>query len=120
VSVPKVDRAVAAAIARGRAAKELNQKEFAVVCILVLYYIVYIVILHRLQKINEPIKVVVDYEQGKAIPNQAILAKMERVLGVKLVCSFLILLYLSNGIYFGVDCHLSIHYPSTCLYFFLT
>ena len=33
VAVPKVDRAVAAAIARGRVAKELNQKEFAVVCI---------------------------------------------------------------------------------------
>lgn len=65
--VPKVDRNVAAAIAKGRAAKELNQKEFAV-------------------KINEPVKTVVEYEQGKAIPSQAILGKMERVLGVRLVC----------------------------------
>lgn len=40
-----------------------------------------------LQKINEPVKVVVEYEQGKAIPSQPILIKMERVLGVKLVCT---------------------------------
>ena len=38
------------------------------------------------QKINEPAKTVTEYEQGKAIPSQAVLAKMERVLGIKLVC----------------------------------
>jgi len=65
VKIPKVDRAVSAAIAQGRAAVELNQKEFAL-------------------KINEPVKVVVEYEQGKAIPSQAILVKMEKVLGIKL------------------------------------
>ncbi len=30
---------------------------------------------------NEKVSVVVEYEAGKAIPNQQILAKMERVLG---------------------------------------
>ncbi|KAG6550642.1 hypothetical protein Mapa_007739 [Marchantia paleacea] len=34
--------------------------------------------------INEPPKVVQEYESGKAIPNQQILGKMEKVLGVKL------------------------------------
>lgn len=36
------------------------------------------------QQINEPPKVIQEYESGKAIPNQQILAKLERVLGVKL------------------------------------
>ncbi|KAL4195461.1 hypothetical protein AMTRI_Chr05g73460 [Amborella trichopoda] len=34
--------------------------------------------------INERPQVVQEYESGKAIPNQMVLAKMERVLGVKL------------------------------------
>eukprot|EP00026_Physarum_polycephalum_P018016 Phypoly_transcript_19444.p1 GENE.Phypoly_transcript_19444~~Phypoly_transcript_19444.p1 ORF type:complete len:176 (-),score=30.19 Phypoly_transcript_19444:87-614(-) len=97
IKVPKVDRNVAAAIARGRAAKELNQKEFAV-------------------KINEPVKTVVDYEQGKAIPSQPILAKMERVLGIKLVCGVL----LSFNLAFILECiALSIHSHPTCLYFII-
>lgn len=36
------------------------------------------------QQINEPPKVIQEHESGKAIPNQQILAKLERVLGVKL------------------------------------
>ena len=36
------------------------------------------------QKINEKQSVLQDYEAGKAIPNPQILAKLERVLGVKL------------------------------------
>ncbi|KAH0448101.1 hypothetical protein IEQ34_021901 [Dendrobium chrysotoxum] len=36
------------------------------------------------RQINERAQVVQDYESGKAVPNQAFLAKMERVLGVKL------------------------------------
>jgi len=36
------------------------------------------------QKVNEKPSVINDYESGKAIPNQQILAKMERALGVKL------------------------------------
>ena len=35
-------------------------------------------------KINEKPQIVAEYEQAKAIPNQAILIKMERALGVKL------------------------------------
>ncbi len=34
-----------------------------------------------LQKINEKPSVVMDYEAGRAIPNQQLLAKMERALG---------------------------------------
>jgi putative transcription factor len=36
------------------------------------------------QQINELPKVVQDYEAGKAIPNPAIISKLERALGVKL------------------------------------
>ena len=36
------------------------------------------------QKINEKPSVLQDYEAGRAIPNAQILAKLERVLGVKL------------------------------------
>ncbi|KAI0030812.1 putative MBF1-multi protein bridging factor mediates GCN4-dependent transcriptional activation [Vararia minispora EC-137] len=36
------------------------------------------------QKINEKPSVLQDYESGKAVPNQQILGKLERVLGVKL------------------------------------
>ncbi|KAL1130997.1 hypothetical protein AAG570_012236 [Ranatra chinensis] len=35
-------------------------------------------------KINEKPQVINDYEAGRGIPNQAIIGKMERVLGVKL------------------------------------
>ena len=34
-----------------------------------------------MQRINEKLSVVSEYESGKAIPNQQIIAKMERVLG---------------------------------------
>ena len=33
---------------------------------------------------NLPLSVIQDYESGKAIPNQQILAKIERALGIKL------------------------------------
>ncbi|VVA98442.1 unnamed protein product [Arabis nemorensis] len=36
------------------------------------------------KQINERTQVVQEYENGKAVPNQAVLAKMEKVLGVKL------------------------------------
>lgn len=36
------------------------------------------------QKVNEKPSVVQDYESGKAIPSNQVLAKLERALGVKL------------------------------------
>lgn len=35
-------------------------------------------------KVNEKPSVINDYESGRAVPNQQILAKLERALGVKL------------------------------------
>ena len=52
-------------IQQGRQAKSMTQKDLA-------------------QKINEKPQVINEYENGKAIPNQAVLAKLERVLGLKL------------------------------------
>ncbi|KAJ3321109.1 multiprotein-bridging factor 1 [Boothiomyces sp. JEL0866] len=63
--VVKVSTSVSKAIADGRRAKELTQKDLAT-------------------KINEKPQVVNEYESGKATPNQQVLAKMERVLGIKL------------------------------------
>jgi len=64
-ALPKVDRAVSQAIVDGRRQKDITQKQLAVA-------------------INELVRVVNDYEAGKAIPDQRVLAKMERALGVKL------------------------------------
>lgn len=52
-------------IQKGRNDKGMTQKDFAT-------------------KICEKIQVVNEYENGKAVPNQAILAKMERALEIKL------------------------------------
>jgi len=60
-----VDLSVGKLIAQGRQAKEMSQKDLAT-------------------KICEKPQIVTEYEQGKAIPNQQILAKMERALGMKL------------------------------------
>lgn len=60
-----VDMSIGKIIQKGRQAKEMTQKDLAT-------------------KINEKPQIVMEYEQGKAIPNQAILAKMERALGIKL------------------------------------
>ncbi|KAF4348442.1 hypothetical protein G4B88_026969 [Cannabis sativa] len=53
------------AIQKARMAKNLSQGDLA-------------------KQINERPQVVQEYENGKAVPNQAVLGKMERVLGVKL------------------------------------
>ena len=37
-----------------------------------------------LQKINEKPQVITDYEAGRGIPNQQILGKIERAIGIKL------------------------------------
>ncbi|KCV71270.1 hypothetical protein H696_02217 [Fonticula alba] len=61
----RVSVEVSRTIARARTEKGLTQKEFA-------------------SKIFELPSVVSEYENGRAIPNQQVLSKMERVLGVKL------------------------------------
>ncbi|KAJ3213775.1 multiprotein-bridging factor 1, partial [Dinochytrium kinnereticum] len=64
--VERLGLSVGKAIQQGRQAKNLTQKDLAT-------------------KINEKQTVVNEYESGKAAnPNQQILAKMERVLGIKL------------------------------------
>ncbi|KAI3636513.1 hypothetical protein MIR68_002051 [Amoeboaphelidium protococcarum] len=65
LTVKTVGMEVGKAIAQARADKGMTQKDLAV-------------------KINEKQQVIQEYENGKAVPNQQILAKMERNLGVKL------------------------------------
>ncbi|TFK87367.1 ylMBF1 [Polyporus arcularius HHB13444] len=62
---PKISPTVGKAMQAARMEKQLSQKDVA-------------------QKINEKPSVLQDYEAGRAIPNPQILAKLERVLGVKL------------------------------------
>ncbi len=63
--VKTVSVQVSKAIQEGRRLKEMTQKDLAT-------------------KINERPQVVQEYENGKATPNQQVLAKMERALGIKL------------------------------------
>lgn len=65
VGVKKVDGSVGKAIQQGRQDKKLTQKDLAT-------------------KINEKPQVINDYEAGRAIPNQQVLGKLERAIGVKL------------------------------------
>jgi len=60
-----IDKSVAQLIQQGRQGKGLSQKDLAT-------------------KINEKPQIVNDYEAGRGIPNNIILGKMERVLGLKL------------------------------------
>lgn len=64
-NVERVSKSVSTAIQKGRQAKNLTQKDLAV-------------------KINQKPQVVNDFESGKAIPDQQVLGKMERILGIKL------------------------------------
>ncbi|KAJ3342205.1 Endothelial differentiation- factor 1 [Gonapodya sp. JEL0774] len=61
----KVSLDVGKAIMLARQAKELTQKDLAT-------------------KVNEKASVIQDYESGRAQPNQQVLSKLERNLGVKL------------------------------------
>ncbi|KAA8905978.1 multi protein bridging factor 1-domain-containing protein [Sphaerosporella brunnea] len=63
----KVDQNVGKAMSKARLAKEppMTQKDLAT-------------------KVNEKPSVINDYESGRAVPNQQVLAKLERALGVKL------------------------------------
>eukprot|EP00899_Mesostigma_viride_P025805 jgi/Mesvir1/6409/Mv19501-RA.1 len=65
LSHEKVSTELKKEIQKARLAKKLTQAQLA-------------------QQINEKPQVVTEYEAGKAIPNQQVLIKMERVLGVKL------------------------------------
>ncbi|KNA16812.1 hypothetical protein SOVF_085800 [Spinacia oleracea] len=64
-ALAKVAAEVRLAIQKARIAKKMSQAELA-------------------KLINERPQVVQEYENGKAVPNHMVLAKMERVLGVKL------------------------------------
>ncbi|XP_050218037.1 multiprotein-bridging factor 1c [Mercurialis annua] len=61
----RVSTEVRLAIQKARLGKKMSQAELA-------------------KLINEQPKVVQEYENGKAVPNQAVLGKMEKVLGVRL------------------------------------
>jgi putative transcription factor len=63
----KIDQGVGKAMAKARLDKEpvMTQKDLAT-------------------KVNEKPSVINDYESGRAVPNQQVLAKLERALGVKL------------------------------------
>ncbi|GMM53270.1 multiprotein-bridging factor 1 [Starmerella bacillaris] len=61
----KVSLSVGRAIQQGRQAKNFSQKDLATA-------------------INEKPQVVGDYETGRAVPNQQVLGKMEKQLGIKL------------------------------------
>ena len=65
VKPKKLDPNVGRAISRARTDKKMSQKDLAT-------------------KINEKPTVVNDYEAARAIPNQQVLSKLERALGVKL------------------------------------
>ncbi|KAK9718170.1 multiprotein-bridging factor 1 [Basidiobolus ranarum] len=65
VAPPKIGLDVGKAIQKGRQEKNLTQKELG-------------------QKVNEKANVINDYEMGRTAPNQQILGKLERALGVKL------------------------------------
>lgn len=60
-----VDRSLSQALIKARAEKKMTQKALATA-------------------INEKPQVIAEYESGKAIPNGAIIAKLERALGAKL------------------------------------
>lgn len=65
VQVKKLDASVGKVISQARQEKKLTQKDLAT-------------------KINEKPQVINDYEAGRAVPNQQLLGKLERALGVKL------------------------------------
>ncbi|PUU83173.1 multi protein bridging factor 1-domain-containing protein [Tuber borchii] len=64
---PKIDQGVGKAMSKARLDKTptMTQKDLAT-------------------KVNEKPSVINDYESGRAVPNQQVLAKLERALGVKL------------------------------------
>jgi putative transcription factor len=64
-SIARVDKQLSQAIMQARTIKKLSQKDLATL-------------------VNEKVQVIAEYESGKAIPNSAIIVKLERALGTKL------------------------------------
>jgi len=62
---PKVDFELKKALMQARVSKKMSQKELA-------------------NRLNVPVNTIAGYENGKIIPNNAFIVKMERILGVKL------------------------------------
>ncbi|KAH7817587.1 putative multiprotein binding factor 1 [Monocercomonoides exilis] len=65
MKVPTISREQALAIQRKRCELKMTQAQLAT-------------------RISEPVKIINEYEQGKGLPSQSILTKLERVLGIKL------------------------------------
>eukprot|EP00286_Rhodomonas_abbreviata_P027127 CAMPEP_0181303816 /NCGR_PEP_ID=MMETSP1101-20121128/8778_1 /TAXON_ID=46948 /ORGANISM="Rhodomonas abbreviata, Strain Caron Lab Isolate" /LENGTH=69 /DNA_ID=CAMNT_0023409451 /DNA_START=9 /DNA_END=218 /DNA_ORIENTATION=+ len=65
MTLPSVSRDLRIALAQARQAKNLTQKDLAA-------------------RLMIPTKTIQEYESGKAIPNNALVARMERNLGCKL------------------------------------
>ena len=64
-NLPKTSYELKKTIQQARCAKKMTQKELAT-------------------KVNVPVKTIIEYENGKAIPNNTFIAKLERTLNVKL------------------------------------
>lgn len=74
---------------QGRQSKGLSQKDLATVNIYIYWnmcieWVVYNLLRFHFQKICEKQQIVTDYEAGRGIPNNMILGKIERVIGIKL------------------------------------
>lgn len=63
--IVKIDKSISQNIQNARAAQNLTRKELA-------------------QKMNQPVSVIAEYENGKAIPNANLINKLEKVLKTKL------------------------------------
>ena len=62
---PSIEHSVKVKIQKGRSAKKMTQKQLAM-------------------QLNVPVNTISSYESGKAIPNKALLRKIQNVLGIKL------------------------------------
>ena len=78
------------ALQQARTAKGLTQKELATVSGCGLFDLPMILYFFAIQKINEKPQVVNEYESGKAIPNQTVISKMERALGMIIMWNYII------------------------------
>lgn len=68
-------------IQQTRLQQTMSQKDLAAVGVLCTLCSRVLTLSPSLQKINEKVVVVVDYESGRALPNPQIISKLERALG---------------------------------------